>query len=139
MWTLEAEMTYSSDALSLFRSAIRIIRMAPGHVQSKMIFNTREIFEIYKDVGDETKRMHVLQEGWHDIGVFKEILKAEPSLLTELFRHYETISGKKEETQKEEVNSIGAQRDCQGAVLIPHAELVENEMAEGVQPIPLAN
>lgn len=131
-------MTYSSEALSLFRSAIRTIRKAPRHIQSKMIFNTREIFEIYKDLRDETKRMHVLQEGWHDIGVFNEILKAEPALLTELFKHYETISEKKELFEKEE-SSLNAERGCPETVLIPHAEQAENEMVESEQPIPLAN
>lgn len=84
-------MTYSLEAISLFRAALRTVHRLPSPIKGKLAYNVREMFEVYKDTKDQAKRTHVLQEGWHDVGVLREVMKAEPAILEDLFKHFDAI------------------------------------------------
>jgi hypothetical protein len=86
-------MTFSKEALSLYRAAFRTIKTGlPTQTRTKTVYNVREMFDIYRDVKDPERRSYLLQEGWHDLGVLRELLKADPAILENLFKHFETIS-----------------------------------------------
>jgi hypothetical protein len=84
--------TFSPEAISLFRAAVRTARRIPTPANTKLIYNIREIFSLYRDLPmDSPKRQHVLHEGWHDVGVLKELLKCEPATLETIFKQFDPI------------------------------------------------
>lgn len=85
-------MTFSKETLSLYRAAFRTIKAGlPTQTRNKMLYNVREVFDIYRNVKDKERSSYLIQEGWHDLGVLRELLKAEPAILENLFKHFETI------------------------------------------------
>lgn len=79
-------------ALSLYRQSLRILRDLPvPAVRSKMIYNIRELFEIYKDAPAH-KIEEVLQDGHRDISLLKEILKGRKDTVFNLFKTFENLN-----------------------------------------------
>lgn len=114
-------MTFSKEAISLYRAAFRTINARiPVQTRSKLLYNVREMFDIYRDVKDQERRTYLLQEGWHDLGVVRELLKAEPGILENLFKHYEALP-----------TSLNKK--------IPSAEVPSVVSFEGQPPIPNAD
>lgn len=84
--------TFSPEAISLFRAVVRTARRIPTPANTKLIYNIKEIFSLYRGLPmDSPKRLHVLEEGWHDVGVLKELLKCEPATLETIFKQFDPI------------------------------------------------
>lgn len=122
-------MTASNESIRLFRAAIRCIRSSVPHpVNRKLAFNVREIFDIYREVKDPVRVDRFLTEGWHDLGVLREIVKADPVLVKELFKNYEPI-GTAVPSISEELQAVNAEME-EGrfeAPGIPHSEIEEEQ------------
>lgn len=81
-----------SKALSLYRQSLRVLRDLPiPAVRTKMIYNIRELFAIYKDAPAH-KIEEVLQDGQRDLFLLKEILKGRKDTVYNLFKSFENLN-----------------------------------------------
>lgn len=117
-------MAYSLEALALFRASLRTIRLVPNPARTKLRLNVREMFEIYQGLGEDSpKRTLVIQEGWHDLGVLREVLKAEPHLLAEIFKPFTKMEDKLAPIDASMHGMLGGAVDgTLGGAQVPHAD-----------------
>lgn len=119
---------FSSEALRLYRAALRTAHSLPTSLlRTKTSYNIREAFEIYRHVQDASKRQNLVTEGWHDIGVLKEVLKADPAVLETLFKHFDTLNDFYRPTiaHADEFKPV-----MMDEPMIPHAEIEDSETNE---------
>lgn len=94
------------------------------------------MFEVYRGVKDEAKRAHLIQEAWHDLSVIKEILKADPVLIEDLFRPFDYLADSVKQTVGDAVGAAAGDaagdvaRDAAGSIavpenILPHADIQE--------------
>lgn len=77
--------------LSNFRDWIRTIKRFPiSQLHSKMIFNIREIFEIYREEKDPAKIDRFLKNSLEDVSTFKEIVQLPMNLIVQLYQPFST-------------------------------------------------
>jgi len=120
----------STEALSLFRAALRTSRTLPRLVSKKFTYNLREMYELYRGSKDASKLAHVIREGWHDVGVMRELMQTDAAVREEIFRNFESIgmhttSSKVEKSAEDMimVHKDGVKRVGPAEILLPHADL----------------
>ena len=90
------------------------------------------MFEVYRGVKDGAKRAHLIQEAWHDLSVIKEILKADPVLIEDLFRPFDYLADSIKQTvglDETAADEVAQESDAVGdESILPHADIQEMEL-----------
>ncbi|KAL7751641.1 hypothetical protein RI367_003107 [Sorochytrium milnesiophthora] len=75
------------DALVLYRQAVRAAMRFPiGQMRAKLLFNIREVFEMYRHESSPRRIAELTQMGKHDVDVLVGLCNLEPAQLNALFR-----------------------------------------------------
>ncbi|CAG8623456.1 8900_t:CDS:1 [Acaulospora morrowiae] len=81
----------NSRSLCLYRHALRYLR-SPNlpfpYLSSKLCYNTRELFEIYRYEQDQRKVNNLIEWGWQDLEFLKSWKHVEKDLLNKIFRGF---------------------------------------------------
>nr|CAG8437616.1 3952_t:CDS:2 [Entrophospora candida] len=78
-------------SLHLYRHTLRYIRSSSlpfPYLRSKLHYNTRELFEIYRDEQDENKVNMLINWGWRDLEFLKAWKFVEKDVIKSIFKGY---------------------------------------------------
>ena len=105
---MAANDSLRTQALSLYRSALRMTRLLPyPQLRSKTRYNIRLLYSVYKDELDAPKIKEIIANGVYDVETFRMVCKVNNGdTAKELFKPFKPVSkGKSDEERDGAVSS----------------------------------